>query len=83
MKSLVIALAFCAGSAMTGIAAANCDGHGSLDAKAPSQDKAMLAKTTVQPKASPAVTTKVATQVEAKAATKAAVRVEARKSTTL
>jgi len=87
MKSLVIALAFCAGNAMTGIAAANCDGHGSLDAKAPSQDKAVLAQAIVKPKASPAVTTKVASQVEAKAATKAAtkavVRVEARKSTTL
>lgn len=79
MKSLVIALAFCAGSAMTGIAAASCDSHGSLDAKAPSHDKAVLAQTTVQPKAIPAVTTKVASELE----TKAAVRVEVRKSTTL
>jgi len=83
MKSLVIALAFCAGSAMTGLAAANCDSHGSLDAKAPSHDKAVLAQTTVQPKAIPAVTTKVASQLETKAAAKAAVRVEVRKSTTL
>lgn len=83
MKSLVIALAFCAGSAMTGIAAASCEGYGSLDAKAPVQDKAVLAQATVQPKVASAGTTKAAPQVETKAVAKAAVRTETRKSTTL
>lgn len=94
MKSLVIALTFCAATAMTGIAAAGCDGHGSLDAKAPPQDKAVLAQATVKPKAASTVTTKTDAQVEAKAAitkaaitkatiTKAAVRAETRRSITL
>jgi len=83
MKSLGIAFAFCAASAMTGIAAASCDGYGSLDAKAPSQDKAVLAQTAVQPKAKPAASTQAAAKVETKTIAKTAVRAEVRKSTTL